>query len=378
MTPKDDDIGLLWLESVYEGSAAAYHLRGTVRRLRAFGVSKDFVTIVANAGGSRLRRILAVWVRAIPLTLRSDILIIRWHPLLAPIMLLAKLLGTPILVLIQGSFDDAYAAHPWLQRIPHLRRVMALGLSLADAATVVHQGAIEQVTRETSLCDRSILVLPNGPPLPQSKEQATIDVTFLPKTYVLFAGSLAEWQGIDVLVGALKSEEWPTGVSLIVAGDGPLSQYLKRNSDPKLIALGRVTPNDVHILLRHSVASLSPKSLTAVTSSGISPFKVMEAGLAERPVIATRVPGQTEYLEEHACGLLVAPDAPDELAHAVASIVCEPDLARQLGQRGKKAVRAVAWEAHAGTLQSAITLALNNARRTSLGRLVSRLFRNGR
>jgi glycosyltransferase involved in cell wall biosynthesis len=50
-----------------------------------------------------------------------------------------------------------------------------------------------------------------------------------------------------------------------------------------------------------------------------------------RPVVATKVGGLPDAVEEGRSGLLVAPCAPDELAQAILRLVDNPDLAAEMG-----------------------------------------------
>lgn len=54
-----------------------------------------------------------------------------------------------------------------------------------------------------------------------------------------------------------------------------------------------------------------------------------------RPVIATKVGGLPEAVEDGKSGLLVSPSAPDEVADAILRLIKEPGLARQMGAYAK-------------------------------------------
>ncbi len=61
------------------------------------------------------------------------------------------------------------------------------------------------------------------------------------------------------------------------------------------------------------------------------PLALMEAASAAKPVVATRVGGVPEIIEDGASGLLVDPGASEQLADAIARLIEAPALARQLG-----------------------------------------------
>jgi len=72
---------------------------------------------------------------------------------------------------------------------------------------------------------------------------------------------------------------------------------------------------------------------------------LIEAGLAGRPVIGTRGCGAEDAVEHEVTGLLVAPDAPEEVANAAVQILSDPELARRMGENGRRrAATLFSWE----------------------------------
>ena len=72
---------------------------------------------------------------------------------------------------------------------------------------------------------------------------------------------------------------------------------------------------------------------------------LIEAGLAGRPVIGTRGCGAEDAVEHEVSGLLVEPDAPEEVARAAVRILSDPDLARRMGENGRRrAVALFSWD----------------------------------
>lgn len=65
----------------------------------------------------------------------------------------------------------------------------------------------------------------------------------------------------------------------------------------------------------------------------------LEAMAAAKPVIATRVGGLQELVEDQVSGILVPPKNAEALADSIARLVSEPELARAMGLRGLERVR---------------------------------------
>lgn len=66
------------------------------------------------------------------------------------------------------------------------------------------------------------------------------------------------------------------------------------------------------------------------------PYAVLEAMRAGKPVIATRIAGIPEQIEDGVSGLLVAPGDPDALASAMERVLREPGAARSLGDAARR------------------------------------------
>jgi glycosyltransferase involved in cell wall biosynthesis len=68
------------------------------------------------------------------------------------------------------------------------------------------------------------------------------------------------------------------------------------------------------------------------------PNAVLEAMCAARPVVATRVGGIPEVMEDRVHGLLVTPQRPAELASALETLLQNPLAAHIMGLRGRQHV----------------------------------------
>ena len=65
-------------------------------------------------------------------------------------------------------------------------------------------------------------------------------------------------------------------------------------------------------------------------------LETMAAGL---PIVATRVGGNSEALDEGRCGILVAPNDPDALAEGIRTLLRNPEEARRLGEAARVRAR---------------------------------------
>jgi glycosyltransferase involved in cell wall biosynthesis len=67
---------------------------------------------------------------------------------------------------------------------------------------------------------------------------------------------------------------------------------------------------------------------------------IIEAGAMARPVVASRLGGPLELVEDGVTGLLVPPGDPAALATAIAPLLDDPERAARLGEAGYRRARA--------------------------------------
>jgi glycosyltransferase involved in cell wall biosynthesis len=82
------------------------------------------------------------------------------------------------------------------------------------------------------------------------------------------------------------------------------------------------------------------------------PPAVIQALAAGRPVVATRVGGVSEIVEDRLCGLLACPGDYVGLAEHIRRLGMNPELRAQFGQRGRERIKALSTEASTPLLYS--------------------------
>jgi len=73
------------------------------------------------------------------------------------------------------------------------------------------------------------------------------------------------------------------------------------------------------------------------------PNVLMEAMAAGLPVVATRVAGNAELIEQGWNGYLVGVEDHNELAIALKQLLLNPQLRDRLGQNGQKKIKKFTW-----------------------------------
>lgn len=336
-------------EACRGGSAPEKHINGTLGRLKAaqFPVVKSVV--VSDDRHTVLRWASVLW-RAVVQLPRARAIVLRFHPVSLPLLLLSRVFRVRTVGLVQGVADDAFSTHSWLKRVGLIySSLVRWELSLLDASAAPTSGISKWVQERTG---KHCFLLPNGVDNPTPRYGAVAGS--LPARYACFSGSLATWQGVEVMVEATHSPYWPTDLPLVVVGDGKLLPYLKSASSPKIIVTGRLGAEYAQGVLSGAIVSLSPKIICAATAHGVSPFKVLESCALGVPVVVSRIDGQWEAIESFGAGKVVSPGDPDELAKAVAEISASRVLRSKMASGASRLAGESQWDVGAPALSALI------------------------
>ena len=160
---------------------------------------------------------------------------------------------------------------------------------------------------------------------------------------ILSVGRLVEKKGTDVLLEALARLPVELHWRLVHAGGGPLKAKLARRAR----ALGieariswRGARTQTELLAEYRTADLFALASRVARDGDRDglPNVLAEAQSQGLACVATHVSGIPELIDDGATGLLVAPEAPDELARAIASLIRDPVRRRALGEAGRRRV----------------------------------------
>jgi glycosyltransferase involved in cell wall biosynthesis len=156
---------------------------------------------------------------------------------------------------------------------------------------------------------------------------------------VCCAGSLSAACGIRELVRACALLRSParlalTGAFTESALEAEVTAYPGWG---RVWAHGHLDPASTRRVMGRAVAGLVIAHPAAGSSDGlpVEMFDTMAAGI---PVIAARFPLWRDIVESHACGVCVDPADPRAIAAAIDHFILHPDLARRMGENGRRAV----------------------------------------
>lgn len=161
-----------------------------------------------------------------------------------------------------------------------------------------------------------------------------------PEDFVLlYAAEFSSRKNQSMLIRALPS--LPQQVKLLLPGQGALLEECRRLAAALGVADRVIFPGFVSPMA--PLYALADAAVTSSRSEGL-PFNVMESMYAGLPVIASRVKGHTDLLEEGRTGLLYPFDDTAAFARAVKRLLQEPDLSAALGTAAHDAVQPYALD----------------------------------
>ena len=171
------------------------------------------------------------------------------------------------------------------------------------------------------------------------------------RPYVLFVGRITRQKGVPHLLRAVRGID--PGAQVVLCAGAPDTQEIDREFRELYEELSRVRAGVFWIpqmLPRTDVIQLLTRAAAFVCPSVYEPLGIvnLEAMACGTPVVASRVGGIPEVVEDGRTGLLVDVDDDFEtgLARALDAVLGDRETARRMGEAGReRAVGAFGWDA---------------------------------
>ncbi|MFY9469952.1 MAG: glycosyltransferase family 4 protein [Solirubrobacterales bacterium] len=254
--------------------------------------------------------------------------------------LAARLQGKRVVLHLRGSIDP-YG--PWLrkliERIPH--RIIAVGPSIAAELSPAGRGRSRVVYNPIPM-----------PVVDEADEPRDNDR----ERRVLVMASIVPHKGHHHVVEAaalIAAAHRPYRVRFDILGQ-TIDDGYRITLEERIASLGRIGVHlhgwrsDVQAFLGdadvvvsasidHEVLQVGDREIEVQNAEG-TPRQLLEALAARTPVVATRLPGVTDIVEDDVTGLLVDPRDPRQLADAVLAVLDDPGRARRMALAGRSVV----------------------------------------
>lgn len=273
------------------------------------------------------------WIQLIPfavsqwLTIRRELrrngdpAAIHAHWLI-PQGLIARLAAphVPLLATLHGA--DIYALRG--------RLLVAIKRGTARAAqqvTVVNREMAE-IVRSWGVAPQQVHVLPMGVALGDLERHRGSPRD---PNEIVVVGRLVEKKGFSVLLEALRNHVSRADWHLTVIGDGPLrSELEERARELPVTFLGQRSRATVLAHLARAGLFVLPSVRAASGDREGLPVILLEAAALGTPIIASRLPGIDEVIDESSARLVEPGDAPD-LGRAMEQLLSDRSLREHLG-----------------------------------------------
>jgi starch synthase len=238
----------------------------------------------------------------------------------------------------EDSLGRGYHLSTWLEKT---------GIESADRIIAVSEAMKEDILKHFNVTEKKIEVIYNGvdinkwqyiPITDQLKQKYQIE-----DNYVLFVGRPNMQKGMEYLVDA--ADEIKVQVVMAAAG-GDSEEYEEKimqkiKTRKNVLWIRKLLREDEYIQLYSSARAF-------VCPSIYEPFGIvnLEAMACKTPVVATAVGGIKEVVIPEVTGILIEPRNPHQIADSVNRILEDDELARKLGESGRKRVEeCYSWRA---------------------------------
>ncbi len=179
---------------------------------------------------------------------------------------------------------------------------------------------------------------------PVSQKTSLPDCDLLFNSEFIYIGSVGRMHGVKdqlTLVRAFirlleKQPELKANVRLIIIGDGPLRDQAIRLLESKAVAELAWLPgqrNDIADIMRRLDIFVLPSKAEGISNT------ILEAMATGLPIVATRVGGNPELIDEGQTGLLVEKENNEAMANALLDYVNDPVKRQRHGQQALEKVQ---------------------------------------
>jgi len=202
--------------------------------------------------------------------------------------------------------------------------------------------SIRQHMVQRGIDSKKIQVLPNGADIPGEVSPHPD----LPSQYITYLGAFQPWQGVDVLLRAMRYLEDKKNLTLVLCSSHtehqvkPFRKFAEKlGIQNQLMWKYQLPKPELQQILKHAALSVAPLTeCSRNIEQGCSPLKIFESMACGVPVVASDLPVVREIISPNVNGMLVRAGRPAELARAIRIALDFPEFRNRLGEQARQTI----------------------------------------
>ncbi len=274
---------------------------------------------------------------------KTDVVIAETPPLFTAgaAVVIARALNARLLLNVSDLWPESAVQLGMLSNSTAVRLAEALerfAYHHADTVAVPTPG-MRRILLERGYGEDKIKLLPNAV---DTDRFSPAPATHSGLCRAMYCGTVGLAQGVGTLLDAaviLERDEVP--VEVIVVGDGAerpeLEERASRSGLERVTFAGRVSREEVPQRISSANVTLMTLRDLPLFEDAL-PTKLLEYMAAGRPVVAGASGQAARMLEEVGAGIACPPENPAALAEAIRRLASDPQLAEEMGARGRRHV----------------------------------------
>jgi PEP-CTERM/exosortase A-associated glycosyltransferase len=267
-----------------------------------------------------------------------------------PALRAGRLTGIKVVYEIRAFWEDAAVdmghTHENSLRYKVTRWLETQACQKVDGVAVICEGLRSDL--EARKLNKNVHILPNCvdvekfSPIPYKNKQLAQSLGIPEAAPVVgFIGSFYDFEGIDLLIDAVKGLASSHNAHLLLVGGGQMDQALRDRAGgvPNIIFTGRVPQQQVRDYYSIMDVLVYPRKSMRLTEL-VTPLKPLEAMALGKPLIASDVGGHKELIRDGETGLFFKADDVQSLLEKLRSALDSPDVLALLSANGRHSVEA--------------------------------------
>lgn len=234
-------------------------------------------------------------------------------------------------------------------RYPHinsrtLEKIVALENYCLNKAwqIITPSHTIKQHIANRGIDTEKIKVLSNGADVPE----AVSPHPDLPATYIGYVGAFQPWQGVDVLLRAMRYLEDKKELMLVLCSSHtehhvkPFRKFAEKlGIHHQLIWKYQLDKPELQQIMQHALLTVAPlNECSRNIEQGCSPLKIFESMACGVPVVASDLPVTREIISPDENGILVRAGRPAALARAIRITLDYPDFRARMAANARQTI----------------------------------------